>query len=116
MKPLSEYPPLMSVKQVAEATGLSVRTVWRKIKAGELRGMKLGKHPTSPVKVARNTVASWLNSSTVRLEDLLLNSHGLKVIDLGDSVAICLPDLPPIGIDRDSSDLLRRWLDSFLQV
>lgn len=60
MKPLSEYPPLMSVRQVAEATGLSVRTVWRKLDSRELTGHKLGQYPTSPVKVPRMSVERWL--------------------------------------------------------
>lgn len=60
MKPLSEYPPLMSVQQVAEATGLSERTVWRKLDAHELEGRKLGTYRTSPVKVPRLAVERWL--------------------------------------------------------
>jgi excisionase family DNA binding protein len=50
----------VSVDEAARLLGVSKRTLWRRIAAGELPTVKLGPHKTSPVRIRRDVLTGYI--------------------------------------------------------
>lgn len=55
-KYLEEYPPVLSVNEVAHILGISAKTVRQLIKTGDINGIRVGKL----IKVPRNRLIDYL--------------------------------------------------------
>jgi excisionase family DNA binding protein len=53
---------LLTVREVAEAMRVSTMTVYRLIKAGELRAIRVGKH----FRIRESDLSGYLDAQTVR--------------------------------------------------
>jgi excisionase family DNA binding protein len=50
----------VSVDEAARLLGVSKRTLWRRIAAGELPTVMLGPHKTSPVRIRRDVLTGYI--------------------------------------------------------
>ncbi len=55
-KYLEEYPPVLSVNEVAHILGISAKTVRQLIKTGDINGIRVGKL----IKVPKNRLIDYL--------------------------------------------------------
>jgi excisionase family DNA binding protein len=51
MSPAVQFRPLLTVPEVADRLNVSVRTVKRRIQAGELPAVRVGSSPQAPVRI-----------------------------------------------------------------
>jgi excisionase family DNA binding protein len=60
MTPAVQSRPLLTVSEVADRLSVSIRTVRRRIEAGEIRAVRLGSGPQPPVRIDPAELESWL--------------------------------------------------------
>lgn len=56
---------MLTLAEVAERLGLSTKTVLRLIKTGQLRAIKAGTAPNSPIRVSEEALAEFVKQSAV---------------------------------------------------
>jgi excisionase family DNA binding protein len=51
---------LLTVHEAAALAGVSRQTIWRRVRAGELPAVRVGRNPHSPVRIDPDAFDSWL--------------------------------------------------------